>query len=98
MEMLKSGMDITSIAKERQLTRWTIVNHIDKYFSENEGSDIEINFDEFFTSEEEEVVLSAIEKAGMEKLAPIKELLPENISYDIIRMVILKHFRVNNNN
>ena len=39
----------------------------------------------------EEIILVAINKAGLEKLKPIKELLPENITYEEIRLVIVKN-------
>ncbi|NLK43589.1 MAG: hypothetical protein GX300_04240, partial [Tissierellia bacterium] len=42
-------------------------------------------------AEKEEKILSAINQVGVEKFKPIKDLLPEEISYEDIRIVINKN-------
>lgn len=36
-------------------------------------------------------ILKAIDKVGLERLKPIKEMVPENISYEDIRITIIKN-------
>lgn len=92
IKMLKESKTIKQIAEERECTASTIISHILKYLDEGNRLEIDIDYNEFFTEKEEELILNAIEKAGYERLNPIKNLLPENISYDMIRTVILKNY------
>ena len=52
------------------------------------------NYEEFmrycFNDEEEKMVLDAIDKVGYNKLKDIKEVVPEEITYDAIREKKLK--------
>ena len=41
-------------------------------------------------NDEEKIVLNAIDKVGYNKLKDIKEVVPEEITYDAIRAVVLK--------
>lgn len=67
-------MDISNI---RGLTLNTIQNHLIACF-EN-GLPIDLN--NYINLDAEDLVFDAISKCGMEKLKPIKEALPSNISY-----------------
>ena len=42
-------------------------------------------------SEKEEKIMKVINEVGLEKLKAIKELLPEDISYEDIKLVITKN-------
>ena len=44
----------------------------------------------FYNNDEEKIVLNAIDKVGYNKLKSIKEVVPEEITYDTIRAVVLK--------
>lgn len=93
MNLLKEGMSIKEVANERELTISTIISHISKCISEGNLIDLDINFDELFTKEEEKLILEAADKVGMEKIGPIKSLLPNEITYDKINAVILNKKR-----
>jgi ATP-dependent DNA helicase RecQ len=92
INMLKDGIGIGKIAQARELTVSTIVTHITKYIDEVNFLDFNIDFKELFNEEQEKLILRAIEKVGIERLAPIKELLPSEITYDAIRGVVLKNY------
>ena len=66
------------------------MNHIEQYIAEGNKVDFEIPLDEFFNNDEEKIVLNAIDKVGYNKLKSIKEVVPEEITYDTIRAVVLK--------
>ena len=91
MEFIKAGTSIREIAKERKLTLITVMSHIYQYISNGNKVDFEINLNEFFNSKEEKIVLDAINKVGYNKLKDIKEIVPEEITYDVIRAVVLKN-------
>ena len=89
-DFIKAGSSIKEIAKERELTLVTIMSHIQQYITEGNKIDFEIPLDEFFNDEEEKMVLDAIDKVGYNKLKDIKEVVPEEITYDAIRAIVLK--------
>lgn len=90
INMIKDNMSIEEISRKRELTVSTVVSHITKYLEEGEKFNLNVKFDNLFTIDEENKVLKVIEKLGLSKLKPIKESLPDNISYDKIKAIILK--------
>lgn len=90
--MIKQGMSIKQIVEERKLTMKTIISHISKCFEEGKYLDLENEYDKFFNEEDEKLVIESVKKVGIERLAPIKEMLPDHISYDAIRLIIIKNF------
>lgn len=92
MEMLRVGKTIKQTAEERELTPGTIMKHIEKYISEGHTLNMQIDFAEWFTEEEEKAILEAGNQVGFEKLKPIKEIVPESITYDQIKAFIFKKY------
>ncbi|SHJ15484.1 ATP-dependent DNA helicase, RecQ-like [Dethiosulfatibacter aminovorans DSM 17477] len=86
-DMYKAGKSLKEIAEERNIKLRTIEEHMCK--STYEG--LVDSFDEFFTDDEETDILEAIDQAGTELLRNIKEVLPEEISYFKIKMVMAKN-------
>ena len=66
------------------------MSHIQQYIAEGNKIDFEIHLEELFNNDEEKIVLNAIDKVGYNKLKDIKEVVPEEITYDAIRAVVLK--------
>lgn len=83
-ELFKNGQTVPEIAKAREMATSTIENHIIQCFSE--GLDIDVA--EIIPSELMPIIKEAVEKAGREKLKPIKELLPNEISYLMIKVYL----------
>ena len=81
------GLTLEEIAKSRNLTTNTIINHLAR--CEERGKTID--WSRFIDTEKENKILQVIEKVGAEKLRPIKEVLPEEITYEDIRLVVCKH-------
>lgn len=90
VDYIKAGKSIKEVVKERELALVTVMGHIQQYISEGNEVDFKIPFDEFFNDEEEEIVLKAIDEVGYNKLKSIKEVVPQEISYDAIRAIVLK--------
>ena len=84
--LYSEGMDLDTIAKERGLTRNTVENHLVKCIEEG----LDIDYRVFMTEEEEALIEAAIKEVGANLLKPIKEYLPETITYTAIKLVIAK--------
>lgn len=85
-EWYKQGKAIQDIATERGLSLVTIENHILQCATEG----MEIDWDSIIPDGFEALVGEAITKVGMEKLKPIKEQLPDEVSYFMIKAIICK--------
>ena len=90
VDVLRTCGSLRKVAGERSLTLSTIISHVEKYISEGNSIDFNIDFSEIFNEEDEIIVKEAINNVGFNKLKAIKEEVPINISYDAIKGIILK--------
>ena len=82
------GLSLQEIADERNFTTGTIIKHLER--CESDGQTVQ--WSRFIDDPmKESKILEAIARVGLEKLRPIKEELPEDISYDDIKLVILNN-------
>lgn len=84
--LLEEGLSIAEIATERGVTERTIEGHLLK--CPDDG--LEVDWSRFVPTEFEPSIQKAVEQAGLERLTPIKELLPEEISFFMIRAYLEK--------
>ncbi len=92
--LYKEEKEIEEIMKERNLKQSTIEEHLFQCVLEGEKIDLDL----FIPKEYEKEIEKVIKKIGAEKLKPIKESLPEEISYTAIKAVIHKHNSNENKN
>ncbi len=87
LSMYKEGKSLEEISKERNLKFTTIEDHIIKCALD--GMDIDLN--SFIQEKYEEIILEAIQKVGAKTLKPIKDIVPEEVTYTTIKAVLCKH-------
>ena len=85
-ELYKQGKTLKEIANERELSLQTIERHLFRCAEE----DMPFDWGYFFSADEEARILQAVEEVGSEFLKPIKEQLPDEISYSAIKAVLMK--------
>ncbi len=83
-QLYLKGLPPREIAKQRNLASKTINEHLVKLSESGESIDLI----QFVPPSQKEIVLSAIKKVGTERLRPIKELIPDEITYETIRFVV----------
>lgn len=81
LSMHQSGYGIEEISEKRGLSVSTIENHLLQCAQQK----MDVDFSKIIPVEFVPKLEKAVEKAGSEKLKPIKELLPEEVSYFMIR-------------
>ena len=84
--LYNSGKSIDEIANIRELTKTTIENHLLKCYE----NDLDIDLTRCVNTQYENDIISAITKLGSEKLRPLKDILPEEVSYFDIKYYVLK--------
>nr|MBP7471423.1 helix-turn-helix domain-containing protein [Prevotella sp.] len=83
-EMFKAGKSVPDIAKERDLTTGTIINHLSNYVLD--GS---IPVNTFITEDHQKNIRDVISRIGTtDGMKPIKELCQPEITWDEIRLMI----------
>lgn len=85
--LYKDGKSIDEIASLRGLKRTTIEGHLVKCFEL--GMDIDLEKD--VHTQFEGIIYDAIDKLGFEKLRPLKDFLPEDVSYLDINYFVVKY-------
>jgi ATP-dependent DNA helicase RecQ len=80
-DLFHEGKSISEIAKERDMGTTTIESHIIRCAEEG----LLIDWEKVLPPPYRPLIESAIAQSGTEKLKPIKELLPEEISYFMIK-------------
>lgn len=83
----QAGKALPTIAAERNLSLSTIEAHLLRAA----GEGYTVNWDQFLSPREEARILAAARAIGTEKLRPIKDDLPETISYFAIRIALFKN-------
>ena len=83
-DMFSNGMSIEDIANERGLTCVTIEGHLIDCLEK--GMDLDLT--KYVHTEYRDEILKVIHEIGTEKLKPIKEALPEDVSYFDIRYYV----------
>ncbi|MGG5737137.1 MULTISPECIES: DNA helicase RecQ [Bacillus cereus group] len=79
-EMYKQGIDLNEVAKERGLSRQTIENHLIRCFEDG----MQVDWNSFVPAEYEALIETAVQNAEG-GLKSIKEQLPDEVSYFMIR-------------
>lgn len=87
LELFNGGMTPKEIAEERGFSQVTVEGHIIRAAGEGH----EVDWERIILPGQEELILHAIEKAGTEKLRPIKDELPPDVTYFAIHGVLCKH-------
>ncbi|TWD97713.1 RecQ-like ATP-dependent DNA helicase [Peribacillus frigoritolerans] len=89
--LYQEGKSIKEIGTLRGLSAISIENHLLKCAEEH----LEINWDEIFLEKDFNLVLETAKQLDSEKLKPLKEALPEHISYFMIKAILVKAGREN---
>ncbi len=87
IKLFNEGLTIEEIAFKQKYTSGTIVNHLEAAIQQGHAVDI----NRVVSKDRQDKIMEAIEKLGMQKLKPIKEYLPENYTYDEIRLVCVSY-------
>ncbi|RIX50475.1 DNA helicase RecQ [Paenibacillus nanensis] len=87
LEMFNQGMSPAEIAGERGFSQVTVEGHIIRAAGEGQ----EVDWDRIIPPGQESLILEAIQKVGVEKLRPIKDELPSEVTYFSIHGVLCKH-------
>ncbi|MCT4621820.1 MAG: DNA helicase RecQ [Marinisporobacter sp.] len=85
--LYKEGKSLKEIALTREMTLFTIQNHMVRCATEG----LAVDLDDFIPEEYESLIIQTIKSIGAEKLKPIKEALPKDVDYLAIKAVLCKY-------
>ena len=84
LELLRQGMSLEAIARERKLTLQTIENHVLALVQSGEKLPVE----KWLSAEDRVLITRTAAAAQSELLTPIKDALPERISFFQIKLAL----------
>jgi ATP-dependent DNA helicase RecQ len=84
--LYRSRKNIAEIAKERGLSPVTVENHL----IDCAKLGYEINYRDFVSEDKERLIISTYKKIGGDKLKPVKEALPPEITYGEIKFALCR--------
>jgi ATP-dependent DNA helicase RecQ len=87
LQLFQEKKSLIAIAEARNLNLNTIVAHLSQAI-ESGAAGVAIDLSEVVTDEKWAMIENAITTVGVEKLKPIKEMLPEEFTYNEIRLVV----------
>lgn len=86
-DLFKAGKTITDIAISRELTPITIEGHLLDCWQRG----LPLDFARLIPSEYEEIIIKTVNRLGPDRLKPIKDALPPEVTYSAIKFTISKH-------
>lgn len=84
LKLHQSSLSINEIAEQRELAVSTVETHLLQCAQQG----LEVDFSKYIPSEYLPLLEKALAEAGRDRLKPIKELLPEEISYFMIKAYV----------
>jgi len=92
IDLFENNNSIEQIAKARNLSQSTVFNHLIKWYLSGGN----LKMEKFISAKEERQILTAMANADdFQRLRSIKDKLPDNISYEQIKLVIAKIHKIN---
>ncbi|MBH0174886.1 DNA helicase RecQ [Fictibacillus sp. 23RED33] len=85
--LYKEKMSVNEIAEQRNLAVSTVESHLVQCIQDG----MDVHMEDLIPDEYVSEIEHAIQQAGGEKLKPIKELLPEEVSYFMIKVYLLQN-------
>lgn len=90
LDRLNMDENIDAISEDMEISISTILGYVTDYIKSTGDDSIKIDIDKYYDKENEEMILDAINKNGIDKIQAVKKSLPDYIKYEAIRAVILK--------
>lgn len=86
LAMYQQGLEPAAIAQARELTLNTIENHLARCSQEGHA----VDWDRLIPAEYKQMIVAKVKELGTDRLRPLKEELPDEVSYTAIKAVIAK--------
>lgn len=87
LRLYQAGHTLEEIAAQRKLKTVTLQDHLVR--CSNEG--YELDWSPLIPAEYEDLIVAKVKELGSERLRPVKDALPREVSYEAIKAVICKY-------
>jgi ATP-dependent DNA helicase RecQ len=85
--LFRNGHSVEDIATQRNL----VTNTVESHLIECIASGLTVDISKLVSASDRSEIEKAVAEHGTDKLKPIRESLPENITYNMIRFVVAQH-------
>lgn len=92
LDLLNQGINIKDVCDDVEISISTGLGYVCDYLKQHDKINFEVDTESFYSQNEKEMILDAINRFGDEKISVIKQVLPDYIRYESIRAVILEKY------
>lgn len=91
LDLLNQGKELDEVSLEVEVSHATLLTYINEYILSGNILNFDLELGEYYTDNEKNKILNAMEECKSQNLNLIKKVLPPNIKYESIMSVIIEH-------
>ncbi|WP_297518217.1 DNA helicase RecQ [uncultured Clostridium sp.] len=95
IDELKNKTALDDISKILELSISTILGYVTEYIMDGNEYTFELNLEKYYSDSEEQAIMTACDKLGIDNIAKLKKELPREFRYESIRAIILNKYILN---
>lgn len=92
LDLLNQNKNIDDICEELEISISTSLGYVYDYIKSGNSINFNLNLKKYYSDDEREIILNAINNFGENNIRKIKYVLPDEIKYESIRAVILEKY------
>ena len=92
LDLLNQNKNIDDICEELEIPISTSLGYVYDYIKSGNSINFNLNLKKYYSDDEREIILNAINNFGENNIRKIKYVLPDEIKYESIRAVILEKY------
>ena len=90
LDLLNQGKNIIDVSLDIEVSEGTLLTYINDYILSDNTLNFELELDGYYSNDEKNLILKAIDESKSHKLNVIKKILPFRIKYESIMAVIVE--------
>ena len=91
LDLLNQGKDLNDVSLDVEVSQATLLNYVNDYILEGNVLNFDLELNEYYSDNEKNLILKAIDECKSQNLNLIKKILPHTIKYESIMAVIIEN-------
>lgn len=91
LDLLNQGMGLSDVSLEVEVSQATLLTYVNDYILEGNVLTFDLELSEYYSDNEKDKILKAMDECKSQNLNLIKKILPPNVKYESIMAVIIEN-------
>ena len=91
LDLLNQGKDLNDVSLDVEVSQATLLTYVNDYILEGNVLNFDLELNEYYSDNEKNLILKAIDECKSQNLNLIKKILPPSIKYESIMAVIIEN-------